>query len=319
MLKVKLAFHTIKVKPPYICGLMANFKTINRYARILQKLRQASFPSLDEIIDYLSTDEVAISQRSVERDISILRTEFKVDIAFNRTEKGYYIDTPTELNNEGLMNLIELSQTIPLFDPNRNKDKTKYIFFQKENQLQGTEYLAPILEAIDKKLCLSINYQAFYNDKPGTKNIQPYMLREFDHRWYLYGIDDAYNDFRLLALDRMKGCELTTSKFNAQKITLEEVFANRIGVSELQGTAEKLVLKFTNDQAKYIQTLPLHLSQEEITADALHTWFSYYLVFNYELRQQILKHGPNVEVVSPEHYRKYIVELLSEAKNLYRK
>jgi predicted DNA-binding transcriptional regulator YafY len=298
---------------------MANFKTINRYARILQKLRQGSFPTLDQIIDYLSTDEVAISQRSVERDISILRTEFKIDIAFSRTEKGYYIDNPNELNDEGLMNLIELSQTIPLFDPNRNKDKTKYIFFQKENQLKGTEYLSPILEAIDKKVCLTITYQAFYTDIATVKNIQPYMLREFDHRWYVYGIDVSLDDFRLLALDRIHNCELTTTKFKAKNITLEEVFANRIGVSELQGTAEKLVLKFTNDQAKYIQTLPLHLSQEEIKTDVSHTWFSYYLVFNYELRQQILKHGPNVEVVSPEHYRKHIAELLAKSNNLYRK
>jgi predicted DNA-binding transcriptional regulator YafY len=78
-------------------------------------------------------------------------------------------------------------------------------------------------------------------------------------------------------------------------------------------------LKFTSKQAKYIQTLPMHLSQEEIKTDVSHTWFSYYLVFNYELRQQILKHGPNVEVVSPEHYRKHIAELLAKSNNLYRK
>lgn len=297
---------------------MANFKTINRYAHILQKLRQGSYPSLDEIIEYLSNDEAAISQRSVERDLSILRNEFNIDIAFSRNEKGYYIDNPNEMNNEGLMNLIELSQTIPLFDPKKNKEETKYIFFQKENQLKGTEYLAPILEAINKRVSLSISYQAFYNDKPSTKVIQPYMLREFDHRWYVYGIDNAYSDFRLLALDRIQHCELTTTKFKPKNIALEEVFANGIGVSELDGKVEKLVLKFTNKQTKYIQTLPLHLSQEEIKTDASHTWFSYYVVLNYELRQQILKHGPNVEVVSPEHYRNHIAELLSEANSLYR-
>ena len=46
--------------------------------------------------------------------------------------------------------------------------------------------------------------------------------------------------------------------------------------------------------------------------------FSYHLVPTYELRQEILSHGANVEVVCPEILRAQIKEEIAEMHRLYK-
>lgn len=68
----------------------------------------------------------------------------------------------------------------------------------------------------------------------------------------------------------------------------------------------------------HFRSLPLHRSQKEEETAKDYSIFSYYVVPTYELRQEILSHGANVEVVSPKALREQIKEEIAEMHKLYK-
>jgi predicted DNA-binding transcriptional regulator YafY len=64
--------------------------------------------------------------------------------------------------------------------------------------------------------------------------------------------------------------------------------------------------------------LPLHRSQKEEETTEDYSVFSYFVVPTYELRQEILSHGANVEVVFPKTLRAQIKEEIAAMHKLYK-
>ena len=62
-------------------------------------------------------------------------------------------------------------------------------------------------------------------------------------------------------------------------------------------------LKVTAGQVKYFESLPLHASQEVVESTPEYTLFRYRLVPTYDFKQEILRHGPRVEVLAPDWFR----------------
>jgi predicted DNA-binding transcriptional regulator YafY len=68
-------------------------------------------------------------------------------------------------------------------------------------------------------------------------------------------------------------------------------------------------------QRRYIQTLPLHHSQEETEVAEDYSVFSYILSPTFDFKQQILSYGDTVEVLSPDWFRE---EMKESVGNMYR-
>jgi predicted DNA-binding transcriptional regulator YafY len=90
------------------------------------------------------------------------------------------------------------------------------------------------------------------------------------------------------------------------------------GVTGLNGTPELIQLKVDASQVPYFRSLPLHRSQKEEETTEDYSVFSYFVVPTYELRQEILSHGANVEVVFPKTLRDQIKEEIAEMHKLYK-
>lgn len=77
-------------------------------------------------------------------------------------------------------------------------------------------------------------------------------------------------------------------------------------------------IKASAEQAKYLESLPLHPSQTPIEVTSEYTVFRYRLVPTFDLKQEILSRGSTLEVLSPEWFREEIVDELNEAVLNYR-
>lgn len=296
---------------------MANIKSIRRYSLLLRKLNGPNKPSAADLLDFLEQNDIKAAKRTLERDFQFMRDTFHIEVCFDRNAKGYYIDSETSLNPELLFNFMDLANTAELFNP-ANKSKQHYLYFQKQNLQKGTHYLSPILNAIDIKLKLEISYQPFYVDAPRAYIIHPYLLKEFDQRWYVYAFDQDGGLFKSFALDRILECKASNESYKLQKIDRDLIFNHLIGISGEKDHPEKVVLRFTSNQAKYITSLPIHHSQKEIAKNDESVTFEYWLVPNYELKQEILKHGEQVEVLEPAALIDEIVDRLQKSLNQYR-
>lgn len=185
-----------------------------------------------------------------------------------------------------------------------NTRATSIISFESAPQMQGVENLGDIYQAILRKNVLKISYQTFQADKPRTWVIHPYLLKEWDHRWYLLGYVDEKQKHGVFALDRMKEIRIAKGNFmeNTQ-IESEDYFSDVIGVTlATDHRVEALELIFSPLLAPYTRTRPMHKSQrvvQQYEDGSLHV--SLNLMVNPELMRLLLSYGSDVKVVRPAH------------------
>lgn len=97
----------------------------------------------------------------------------------------------------------------------------------------------------------------------------------------------------------------------------ENYFADCFGIITSQGQAKDIMLRVKPMQAKYFRSLPLHHSQREELHDE-YSLFYYHMHLTYDLIQQLLSYGPEIEVVSPRELRVAIKQKLDDALKQYR-
>ena len=76
-------------------------------------------------------------------------------------------------------------------------------------------------------------------------------------------------------------------------------------------------LKAYREKPNYIRSLPLHHSQREIESNSNYTIFEYKIAPTYDFIQEILSHGNQLEVISPESFRKQIKAIIQEMNAFY--
>lgn len=282
---------------------MSKHGTIRRYTLEIEKIRLNHFPSFKELKEYLYEHGFEIGDRTIQRDIEQIRFEFGIEIKYDRDKNGYYIDYENSLNTESFFRFLEIVNTAELLTESllESKDTLKYISFDTGGGLKGIEHLKPLLKAVKEKRKISFTHFNFHTNKTRKYTMRPYLLKEYQNRWYVVGIIGGLKEFRTFGIDRIESLELKAETFIPNnKLNPTEIFSQTIGLVHSENTVQKVILSFTPPQGNYIKTLPLHISQKIIIEDETEFRISLEVVPNYELIQQILKHGDTVRVLEPE-------------------
>jgi predicted DNA-binding transcriptional regulator YafY len=282
---------------------MSKHGTIRRYTLEIEKIRNGQFPSFEEIKNYLEEHGFGVGARTIQRDIEQIRFEFSIEIKYNRDKNGYYIDYDSSLNVESFFRFLEIVNTAELLTESllESKDALNYISFDTGGGLKGIENLKPLLEAIKNHRKISFSHINFHTNKMRRYTLKPYLLKEYQNRWYVVGLIGGLDAFRTFGIDRIENLEIKAETFTPQReLNPLEIFSHTIGLVYSESTVQKVILSFTPAQGKYTKTLPLHTSQRIIVDDEDEFRVSIEVVPNYELIQQILKHGDTVNVIEPE-------------------
>ena len=178
----------------------------------------------------------------------------------------------------------------------------------------GQRYLTPIIEAMRDNLTLEITYQSFWRDEPHTFTIEPYCVKVFKQRWYVVAKSLYYNVVRIYSLDRIQNMRMTEILFKLPKdFHSETFFEHTFGIIVDENIKSCVVkLKVLSTKRKYFQTLPLHASQQEIETIGDYSVFSCYISPTFDFEQEILSHGNEIEVLSPEWFREEIFGIIQQ-------
>ena len=282
---------------------MSKHGTIRRYTLEIEKIRRGKRPSFQEIKDYLFDHGFEIGDRTIQRDIEQIRFEFGVEIKYNRDKNGYFIDYENSINIESFFRFLEIVNTAELLTEslNESKDALKHISFDTGGGLKGIENLKPLLKAIKDSRKISFNHFNFHTNKTRKYSLKPYLLKEYQNRWYVVGLIGNLKEFRTFGIDRIEDLEVKTETFKVDnKLNPIEMFEKTIGLVYSLNTPQNVILLFTPTQGKYIKTLPLHTSQKILIDNDSEFRISITVIPNYELTQLILKHGDTVKVIEPE-------------------
>ena len=299
---------------------MSKHGTIRRYTLETEKIKRGQFPSFREIKKYLSDHGFEISNRTIQRDIEQIRFEFGIEIKYNRDKNGYYIDYENSLNVESFFRFLEIVNTAELLTESllESKDSLKHIAFDTGGGLKGIENLKPLLDAVKNNRKIAFTHFNFHTGKSKKYTLKPYLLKEYQNRWYVVGIIDGLKEFRTFGIDRIAQLEVQPKTFTPdKKLNPAEMFNQTIGLVYSLNSVQTIVLSFTPTQGQYIKTLPLHSSQKKLIDDDNEYRISLDVVPNYELTQQILKHGDTVKVLQPAWLADEIKEHLKRTLNKY--
>jgi predicted DNA-binding transcriptional regulator YafY len=281
--------------------------TIKRYQLILEKLRYNSYPSFEEIKDFLHEQGFEISKRTLQRDIEAVRNEFSVSILFERSRKGYYIDVEDSPGYGKLLKLIRLQNETEMVQQSL-RDEHDYISFEHQDEWSNIKWIEPLLDAIKHKKIVELHHFTFSRDEPLPRSVEPYLLKEYQNRWYLLGINEE-GKIRSYGLDRVTNVTVTTSTFTPRKdFDPHTHYAHIIGLNYDDTGVEEVVLATDPLTAKYMKSLKWHVSQEVVSENEQEVVFHMYVQPNFELKQKILSYGGNIKVLAPER-------LITEIKN----
>ena len=201
-----------------------------------------------------------------------------------------------------------------------NENSKPFIGFDRANDLKGASRFGFLYNAVQNQTPLNITYQDFRNIEPYSFTLHPYYLKEYNNRWFLFGLHDAYQkaDWNV-AIDRI--LELRTESIDFipnSNIDWQEYFSDMIGVTKPENQPiENVVLHFNALTGKYMETKSIHETQKNKWIDENTLELKIKVVLNYELERLILSYGESVKVIEPESLRLKIQQRLKEATHRY--
>ena len=295
---------------------MSVHQTIKRYNKIISILRRRPM-SYEEVQNEIAMDPDAMeenlltSQRTFQRDIKNIASIYEIEIESNKSTNQYYIkDDVEEIHSRRLRENFEIVNAIRL-----SKGFGESLVFEERRSL-GTEHMAGLIHAIQNQLTINFKYYKFWDESISERSVNPIALKEARNRWYLIALDkDTVKNF---ALDRVRNLVITAFRFTPIEYDVHQEFKNTFGI--INGTdekAEKVVLSFTPQEGRYVQSLPLHHSQELVLKNDTEIRFSYFIRTTYDFKMELLSYSDQVSVLEPESLKTAIKEKLQQALKAY--
>lgn len=213
------------------------------------------------------------------------------------------------------------------------QNKRKIISFTR-NPLEDSNLIGELFTAISQKQVIAIHYHRFSNvDEILTINLHPYLLKEYNRRWYLIAAAETDRKILNFGLERInKVVPLSSHKYIEYEGDIDELFDDIIGVTNYKDKKVEHILFWVSDRSKdYVATKPLHSTQIQHKGEQENVFRSSYPMLkggsffsidckeNYELFRELTSFGKELLVLSPQHFQEHIVQLYNGVQSEYAK
>ncbi|NPD83854.1 WYL domain-containing protein [Lentimicrobium sp. L6] len=273
-----------------------DYNHILRIGIIYDLLKKKDFTKRNEFENVLLEKLGHFSSRTFDRDLRKLREQFGLVIRYENPY-GYGFDKAYEQDTSKIENLLHLMNSTVFKMNHLNKKDIIYPF--TSNNIEVNEFLPEISEAISSCHKIHIAYRGYWETDRKEYILSPYLLKEFQLRWYVLSKVDG--EIRVFGLDRIRSIDVLQDESVERPKIDASVFNNIIGVSEPHLKPEKVVLAFTPRQGRYIKSSPIHPTQELVSDDENGLVISLKVGINWELKEVIKKNGIQVKVLEPAH------------------
>lgn len=174
-----------------------------------------------------------------------------------------------------------------------------------------------VAEALIRRHRLRLDYHARSDDRMAPRIVSPQRLTLYRENWYLDAWCHRRNDLRIFAVDRIIAAEAVEQPaIDVPEDQLSRTLATSYGIFAGQPTATA-VLRFTAQAARWIAGETWHPEQQDSAEEdeSLTRRLPYHR--SEELVMDVLRHGPDVEVLAPESLRNEVIDRLSRTLAQY--
>jgi len=288
-----------------------------------------------------------VTQRCIEKDLNTLEyapfnapiervtRQGKRCIAYSK--RSFSIFTK-ELSNEETNLLREVLSTIGQFDGLDNfkwledfklglgiEERRQIISFSNNPYLKNSNLLGTLFDNISNEVVIRLSYHTFANTTIRSIDFHPYLLKQYNDRWYLLGAADSDMKILHFALDRIDDVEpLPEKKYIECTEDLSERFEDIVGVTLYEDHSIEHIVFWVSDTSKdYVTTKPIHESQKLIKGKAEielseryphlegGLFFSIDCIPNYELIRELCSFGKDLIVLEPSSIKDQIINRIS--------
>ncbi len=292
--------------------------------------------------------KMEISLATFKRDLAKLRDRLNIPVVFDKDLGGYRLevhDSRTELpglwfSQEEVLALLTIQNMIDQLEPGVLGPKLKPLQSRLSSMMasQGLDTQTLVRRVklvhagkrrlklkcfemiakatIERKRILVTHFNR-QNGKVVDRVISPQQLVHYRDNWYVDAWCHLRNGLRNFAIDAIKECEiLDEESFEVEASKIKDEVESGYGIFGGQAT-EWAVLKFTPSKSRWISREEWHPEQKSHTEQD----GSYILQIPYsdtrELIADILRHGADVEVISPSALRHELLTVIQKLRNRY--
>lgn len=329
----------------------ANRNALIRYKAIDACLRNRQRRwTLDDLIDCVSEAlyeyegiDKGISRRTLQADIQMMRSDklgYFAPIIVQEKKYYTYEDPTYSITNiplsdgdlarmneavevlkqfKGFSHFTALNEVVQKLEDHVYSTAQKsasVIDFEKNENVKGLHFLDELYQAIIHKHPVQMEYQSFSARQPQTFLFHVWWLKEFKNRWFAVGVRAQNGHIYNLALDRILTLRPDhTSEYIANETIDPDLFyRDVIGVSVSHHLRPMIVRLFVNQlHAPYVETKPLHHSQQVVERRPDGIVIQLKVQHNFELEKEILGFGEGMIVLQPERLRQIMKRRMREA------
>jgi predicted DNA-binding transcriptional regulator YafY len=301
---------------------MATHVISRRIQYIIQSMHDSYFPSKQSMLDALKEKDFSVSARTLDRDLERIRTDFGLEILYDKSRNGYYIDEDNSVKVDSFFKFLEIVTIADVFSEHTRSSKKilKFVSFDDSKSFKGLNHLKTILMAISQCKDLDFVHENFTNKTNKDYQISPLLLKEYENRWYVIGVPKGMNEIRTFGIDRISQLFLGDES-NLKRAQFEDqlkVFDTIIGLDYENKKPIKITLLINELHVNYLRSLPIHHSQviHDVNNQG-QLLVDFFLVPNYEFKTQVLKMGENALVVYPIEFKEEIKNMLKVTLDRY--
>ena len=317
---------------------------IERIYRIHDTLRSARRPVPMQTL----MENLEASRNTITRDFQFMRDILGAPITYNREHNGHEYD-PEEpvfelpgfwmnaselhalLASEQLLEAVQPGLMTPHLSP--LKERIRELLGDDGDTAQRLNErirIQPILarhapesifrnaaEATLRGLRLKTDYTSRSREQTQNRKISPQRLLHYRSNWYLLGWCHEAEALRLFSLDRMSAPSVTSDEaIECPPETIDAEFSASFGI--FTGEADQTAhLCFSPRAARWSAEETWHSDQKGRWEDD--GYFHLYVPYadSTELVMEVLRYGPEVEVMAPEALRQEVADQIERMHSLY--
>lgn len=316
---------------------------MERFFKIDQMLRTARYG----VTRQQFLDELEVSPATFKRDLEYLRDRMHAPIDYDKKLKGYvYIEDsdfqlPGLWMNEGEIHaLLTMQHLLTNLQPGMLDDHIKPLMERITNLLELGEhtedeinkririlsmanraidhgYFELLTSAVLQRQRINITYYNRADDIETIREVSPQRLIHYRDNWYLDTWCHLRDGLRTFAVESIKKAELLPDKAkNVSEKLLNEELGSGYGIFTGSKT-HQVTLRFNPLTARWVSSEQWHPGQHGGYDEEGYYVLSFPFSDDRELIQDILKYGPNVEVIKPASLKKRVKQALQEAVQQY--
>ena len=317
-----------------------------RFYKIDQLLNEKLVVSIETFLD-----DLGVSLATFKRDLEYMRERLHAPILWDRDAGGYRYTQPDPLaptfalpglwfNSGEVHALITMQQLLSNLEPGllaghikplqarlnallESQDhsaaevETRFRIVHAARRQVTHQYFELVATATLSRKRLKVSHYSRETGEETERVISPQQLVYYRDNWYVDSWCHLRNGIRSFSIDAITNAEILKEKTKeVSRSKLKEALENGYGI--FSGKAVTWAcLRFSSERARWVSKEQWHPQQkgkfEEDGSYLLEVPFS----DNRELIMDILRHGAEVEVISPQKLRKRVGQELKSALKYY--